>query len=434
MRRVALVDCNNFYVSCERVFDPSARSKPVVVLSNNDGCVVSRSKEAKEIGIGMGQPLHEIRHLVKDGSVRVFSSNYPLYGDMSRRVMGTLEGFSERVEVYSIDEAFLELWAGTSRDSIEQGESIRARVGKWTGIPVSIGIAPTKTLAKIAGDIAKRSACGVADIAEHNLDDLLRNTPVEYVWGIGRRLGRTLRERGVSNAAQLRDIADKRAQKFLNVVQRRTVMELRGIPCIDPGDVQATRKSLVWTRSFGHKIADRETVFEAVASFASHLGYKLRKRGLAASNLNVFASVRPGGKDYSRYRYGSSVSASCTLASPTSYTPELIRQAHQLLDHCFVDGPKYYRAGVSAYGLVPQESVQENVFAAAAARPENERLMNAIDRINQRWGSEIVNLASTGTDRIWRMKQDQLSPRYTTRWSEIAQVFPLPVRSAHSCA
>ena len=430
--RVALVDCNNFYVSCERAFNPGIRDVPVVVLSNNDGCIISRSAEAKALGVRMGHPYHEIRDLVQKGYLHCFSSNYPLYGDMSQRVMSTLETFSPAVEPYSIDEAFLSLYPQGGMSYTDQGRKIRETVGRWTGIPVSVGMAATKTLAKIAADMAKKHPDGAVDLATQDLDRILAETPVEGVWGVGRRLGKRLRNSGITDARTLRDVDDRWARSKLNVVQRRTIMELRGTPCITVDSAPVSRQSLIWTRSFGRKLTEKEPVFEAVAAFAARVGFKLRKRKLAASYLYVFASVRGSGSSHSSYS-GSSVSASCMLPSPTSGTPELVRCAHELLERCFVEGQKYFRAGVVAHGLVPESSLQTNLFSTTEKNPSETRAMQAMDRINRRWGKEILSVAAAGTQQLWKMKQERLSPRYTTNWDEISVFYPLPnpFRNAH---
>lgn len=422
---IALVDCNNFYVSCERVFDPKLRNAPVVVLSNNDGCVVSRSAEAKELGIAMGQPFYEIQGLVKRGILHCFSSNYALYGDLSQRVMTTLEEFSPAVEPYSIDEAFLYLPSRNGTSLIEQGTEIRDRVMRWTGIPVSTGIATTKTLAKIASEIAKKSTQKVVDINTLDVDRVLASTPIEGVWGVGRRLGKRLRNSGLDTALALRDVDDQWARSKLNVIQQRTVLELQGIPCISLETAPASRQSLICTRSFGQKLSEKEPVFEAVASFATQIGYKLRKRKLAASYIYVFASVRtPKSSSNSYYRNSTSVSASCMLPSSTSNTLELIHHAHNLLEQCFTDGLRYYRAGVAVHGLVPESNTQTNLFGQNERALEETVLMQTIDQINQRWGKEVLGSAAIGTQKAWQMKQEKLSPRYTTQWSDISVIYP----------
>lgn len=423
MTRAVLVDCNNFYVSCERVFNPALKDRPVVVLSNNDGCVVSRSAEAKALGVKMGQPYHEIRDLVRGRCLHCFSSNYPLYGDLSRRVMSTLESFSPNVEMYSIDEAFLPLGGiGPDGSFIQQGMEIRERVRRWTAIPVSIGMGSTKTLAKVAAEIAKHRPEGVIDLEQLDIEAVLAETPIEHVWGIGRRLGKRLRGKGIVTALALRNASDRWIRSALNAAQRRTVLELRGIPCITVGAAPAARQSLVWTRSFGHKVHEKEPLLEAVASFASHVGRKLRSRELAASYLYVFASTKGSEGDVVHHN---SLSASCTLPVPTSYTPDLIRHAHRLLESFYQEGSVYFRAGVVAHGLVPQSAVQTNLFEPASLNPDGAAAMRAVDAINRRWGKEVLGIASTGTDGDWHMKQERLSPRYTTDWSQIQTLQPL---------
>ena len=414
---VALIDCNNFYVSCERAFNPRLEHVPVVVLSNNDGCVVSRSTEAKQLGITTGQPLQKIRDLVRRHSIECFSSNYPLYGDLSRRVMSTLEHFSPHVEVYSIDEAFLPLHhRPASYSPVEFAQSIRQTVCQWTGIPVSIGLAPTKTLAKVAGDLAKNSIDGVVNLNDYDVEEVLADMPVGKLWGIGRRLNQQLRRRGIRTALDLRNVNDRWMQVALNVSQRRTVLELRGTPCFTLEKTPLPRQSLTCTRTFGMKLKEKEALFEAVAAFASRLGAKLRRRKMVASVMSVFATT--SGKEWvynQRYSQG----ASCQLTTPTSYTPDLIQTAHALLKSFFVDEYSYYRAGVVLYGLASEKTIQNNLFDPDRPALNESNIMEAMDRINHRWGSGALKLASAGTKHNWHGKQERLSPRYTTRWDEL---------------
>ncbi len=419
---VALVDCNNFYVSCERAFDPSLEGVPVIVLSNNDGCVVSRSSEAKGLGVKMGQPFHEIGDLVRTHRVRVFSSNYALYGDLSRRVMSTLECFGPGVEMYSIDEAFLSLADVPGAARIELLHEVRRTVRKWTGIPVSTGLAPTKTLAKVAGELAKEMPEGVADLDAYNRDEILAQMPVERVWGIGRRLKEKLRSRGIRTALDLRDVNDRWMDLVLNVTQRRTVLELRGIPCFRSDETPQPRRSLTCTRSFAKRLSGRDQLVEIIAAFASRLGAKLRRRRLVAATMQVFLSPDGGAR---RYGYRHSFSASAQLPVPTSHTPALVRTAHDILERIYRDDCIYVRAGVLLYGLCSEDGVQKNLFHPALPDPDERRIMETMDRINRKWGSGTLRIASTGTDRGWYTKQERLSPRYTTQWEELGVVRPV---------
>ena len=418
---VALVDCNNFYVSCERAFNPALEGLPVVVLSNNDGCVVSRSSEAKRVGVKMGQPFHEIGDLVRTHGVQCFSSNYALYGDLSRRVMSTLLLFDPGVEVYSIDEAFLPMQQEGKEHLQEYGTTIRRRVKDWTGIPVSVGIGPTKTLAKVAGDLAKNASEGVVDIDQYNREEVLAEMPVEKVWGIGRRMRERLRRRGIRTALDLRDVGDQWMNLALNVTQRRTVLELRGIPCFSLEELPTPRKSLTCTRSFSKKLTNPDSLHQAIAAFASRLGAKLRRRGLVASTMSVFAST--SGREWT-YKNRFSLSASTELSVPTSYTPTLVRVAHQLLESFIVDRYVWNRAGVVLYGLCSEESIQKNLFDPNALAPREGKIIEAMDRINGRWGSGALRIATAGSDNGWYTRQERLSPRYTTRWEELAVVRP----------
>ncbi|MGE3803028.1 MAG: Y-family DNA polymerase [Candidatus Kapaibacterium sp.] len=412
---VALVDCNNFYVSCERAFNPALEGVPVVVLSNNDGCVVSRSAEAKEVGVKMGQPFHQIGELVRRYGIRCFSSNYALYGDLSRRVMSTLELFSPGVEIYSIDEAFLPL--SSLPNPVGALSEVRERIKKWTGVPVSVGVGQTKTLAKVAGELAKKSLEGVVDFNQCNADKVLEQMPVESVWGIGRRMKEKLRGKGVRTARDLRDVNDRWMNLVLNTTQRRTVLELRGIPCFKLDEAPLQRKSLTCTRSFSKKLSDRERLFELIAAFTSRLGSKLRRRRLVASTMQVFLSTRDA--------VNSIPAGTVQLPVPTSYTPALVRAAHQVMEQIYRGGCTYGRAGVVLYGLCSEESIQKNLFYPEVPEGNERKIMEVMDKINRRWGSGSLRIASAGTDGGWYTKQERLSPRYTTRWEELGVVVPV---------
>lgn len=458
IRRTALVDCNNFYVSCERLFNPTLAGAPVVVLSNNDGCVVARSNEAKRLGIGMGQPLFEVRDIVRRHGVRCFSSNYPLYGDISARVMATLERFSPEVEIYSIDEAFLGLDGAPPAQSAPaqgppahtplapspltgapdappaaapgtdpppdhplstQAREIRRTVGRWTGIPVSIGVAATKTLAKVAGEIAKGMEQGIRILEPADTAAALAGTPVEEVWGVGRRYAALLQRQGVRDALALRELDDRWVRANMTVVGLRTVMELRGIPCIALEDQPPPRRSMICSRTFGHLITDRDLLAEAVASYAARLGEKLRAQRLAAAQMRLFLVTSGAAWDFERRL---SPAASCRLPVATSYTPDLAAAALALLAALYVDGYRYYKAGIMLDGLVPEDGVQTNLFAPAAADPTAAVLMATMDKLNKRWGRNTLRIAATGTTRSWVMKQGLRSPGFTTRWEEVMEV------------
>jgi DNA polymerase V len=416
-RAIALVDCNNFYVSCERVFDPRLERVPVGVLSNNDGCFVARSNELKALGVKMGTPLFQVRDIVSRHQVRVLSSNYTLYGDMSSRVMECLSGFTPDVEVYSIDESFLDLSGLQGGDLPDYAREIKNTVKQWTGIPTCVGIAPTKTLAKLANFAAKKSlvdAGGVCDLSDIGLrDDLLRTIPVGEVWGIGSRSAAKLNAVGIETVTQLRDMEPRLARKMLSVVGERIVYELRGLACLPLELVTQPQKGLAVTRSFGRPVTDWEEMRAAVASYATRAGEKLRTAGLAAAHMQVFAHTSPfrGDPPYS----GSSF---VEMRPETDDTMVLIEHATCLAKRIWRDGFRYSKAGVLLGGLVPLERVQPCLLEVRD-RERSARLMEAMDKINSRMGRGTVVPASTRTAREWQMRQDSRSPRYTTNFSEI---------------
>lgn len=418
----ALVDCDNFYVSCERVFEPKLAGRPVVVLSNNDGCVISRSEEAKAAGVRMGAPLFQAQALLDAHDARVFSSNYALYGDMSRRVAETLETFTPEIELYSIDEAFLTLGgdgaAGRLGDAA--GREMRRRVAQWTGIPVCIGIAATKTLAKIAVHIAKRSrkAGGVVNLFESPyVERALRRVRVEEVWGIGANYARRLKAAGVETALDLRDADARRWRVRAGIVLERIIHELRGVSCLPLELCPPPRRSLTVSRSFGSPVESLGELREAVASYATRAGEKLRGRKLVAGALVVFlATNRFTGEPLH------APSAAVTLPCATSYTADLIRHAHRALDRIYTAGYRFKKAGVMLVGLAPAPPVQQNFFASSLLEAERgERLMAALDRVNVRAGRRVLAYGALGLkkDGRWQTVCGRRSPRRTTRWDEL---------------
>jgi DNA polymerase V len=410
--RYALVDCNSFYVSCERVFRPELRDRPVVVLSNNDGCVISRSEEAKAIDVPMGAPYFQIKDAAKAHDVSVFSSNYALYGDLSARVMTVLGAFTPRLDVYSIDEAFLEL-----PGAVDPAE-VRQAVWCQVGIPVSIGVGPTRTLAKVANRRAKRDdgggvrevVCGPA------LDDLLLATPVGTVWGIGRRWERLLAKAGVTTALALRDRPDAWVRQKLSIVGLRTVHELRGQPCIRSDDAPARQQSKMFTRSFRRPVRTIDELREAVALFVTRAAEKLRNDGLAATMIQVYITTK-------RHTKGPAYTNSETLAlpAPTDYTPAFVRYAHAALERIYRPGYDYRKAGVWLFGLTAGAAVQPDLFSARSPRADS-ALMEAMDTLNRRYGRGTLFMAAEGIEKAWDMRREHLSPAYTTRWDELMEV------------
>lgn len=415
----ALVDCNNFYASCERVFNPKLRSKPVVVLSNNDGCIVARSNEAKALGIGMGVPEFQVRPFLRAHDVQVLSSNYALYGDMSQRVMETLERFCPDLELYSIDEAFLSLSGFTSRNLTEYGQTIRATVKRWTGIPVSVGIAETKALAKIANRVAKRTpdTDGVFDLlACPDRDALLNRIPVQDVWGIGPNHARFLQQHGITTALQLRHTNDQFIRKHMGVVGLRLVMELRGVSCLALDQCPAPKQGITCSRAFGKSVTTLTEMEEAVSSYTARAAEKLRAEKLAVTSMTVFLKTNEF-KDTPQY----SNALTLTLPVATDTTPELIRAALQGIRRIYREGYLYKKAGVMFTGLVPASQVQTDLFDSRD-RVRSKRLMAALDAVNDRFGSGTLHYASSGFAKAWKTQFHRRSPAYTTDWKELPVV------------
>ena len=415
----ALVDCNNFYVSCERIFEPSLEGRPVVVLSNNDGCVVSRSNEAKKLGIGMGVAFFQVKDLAEKHGVVALSSNYTLYADMSRRVMETLCNFTPEIEIYSIDEAFLNL-SGFGENLTDYGRKIRQTVKQWTGMPVSIGIAETKTLAKIANRFAKHSpeADGVFELMEQSrIDEALAQTGVEHIWGIGIKTCIKLKRAGIKTALALHGVDIEWMRRRFGVTGVRTVYELRGMSCYELEDQPPAKKGITVSRMFGRKVETVEELKEAIASYASRAGEKLRDEGMAAGAMTVYVMtsrfVNP------RKRYFNSRGVYFPVA--TNYTPELIEYATGAIERLYKKGFLYAKAGLILGDLVPEGRVQGNLFDQADRR-KSRRLMQAIDAVNLKLPDSPLIWAAEGIDQPWQAKFAKRSKRYTTQWDELAEV------------
>jgi DNA polymerase V len=412
----ALVDCDDFYVSCERLFAPSLRGRAVVVLSNNDGCVISRSAEAKAAGVTMGVPAFKVRGLLSAHGAKIFSSNYELYGDMSRRVRRVLEECAPEVEAYSIDEWFLNLSCFRAEELADVGRGVREKVGRWLGLPVSVGIAGTKTLAKLAARLAKRSrkAAGVVNLYDSpHAERALARTAVGDVWGVGPRLSARLGARGVRTALDLRDADERRMRRLGGVVLQRIALELRGTSCLPLSACPPDRKSVVCSRSFGRAVETLEELREAAAFHACRAGVKLRRARLAANVLVVFAATSRFGQE-GRYEN----SATLALPAPTDYTPELIRHARLGVEEVYRAGLKFRKAGVMLLDLVPAAPAQ-SVMHDATDRARAARLMRTLDEVTARMGHRALRFAAAGFDQRWRMLSHERSPRCTTRWAEL---------------
>ncbi len=416
---LALVDCNNFYVSCERVFRPALCGKPVVVLSNNDGCVIARSDEAKAMGIPMGLPFFQMREQFPGSSIEVYSSNYALYGDMSARVMQLLKELSPEVEVYSIDEAFLNLAGCGSGDLPAYGSLIRERVQKWTGIPVSIGIGHTKTLAKLANRLAKRSKedGGVVDLSGSPHEALLQATAVKDIWGIGRSYSRLLQHHGIYTALQLRDADERWIRQHMGVVGIRIVWELRGISCWPLVLHPPPKKTLTVSRSFGRPITTLDEMRQAIATYTTRAAEKLRRHQLAAGILTVFLRTNPFNPD--EPQYGNDIKM--TLPVSSSDTAELIAYALVGTEHIYAEGYRYKKAGVMLSGLVPAHQIQLSLFDTQD-RDRAKTLMRTLDHLNTQMGTGTIQYAAAGFNPNWQMRRSRMSPRYTTKWGELVVV------------
>jgi len=414
----ALVDCNNFYASCERLFQPHLKKQPVVVLSNNDGCVVARSKESKALGVPMAVPLFKVRPLLEKHNVHVFSSNYTLYADISSRVMRTLEELCAVVEIYSIDEAFLNL-AGMDNTStlVDLGQTIRHTVYQHVGVPVCVGIAPTKTLAKLANHGAKTypATNGVVDLMERERQQRLLNiTDVGEIWGVGRRTAEKLRNQGITTALQLSQRNPQQMQRRYSVLLNRIIRELNGEPCITLDDSPPSRQQLICSRSFGEKIEDYDSLRETVCEFTARASEKLRNGRQLARLVQVFIRTSPF--DPRDICYSNSASGILPIASHD--TRDILHMATKLFDQIWKSGYRYAKAGVMLGDLCDAGNHQAGLFDANHSSPHSEELMQAMDRINHS-GRGHVWLGSQRPDKDWFMTRSHLSPAYTTRWDSL---------------
>jgi len=414
-----LIDCNNFYASCERVFNPSLNGKPIVVLSNNDGCVIARSNEAKVLGIPMGEPAYKLKELIETNQVHVFSSNYVLYGDMSHRVMTTIATFVPDMEIYSIDEAFLLFDGFENIDLKEFGEKIVRTTVRNTGIIVSLGIAPTKTLAKVASKFAKKYKAynGVCVIdSDEKREKALKLLEIGDVWGIGRRYTKKLQYYSINTAWDFTQRSKSWVRHTMGVTGERTWLELRGTPCIEI-ERPASKKSICTSRSFGEKLTELSAVSEAVANFAASCAEKLRKQHSYAGVIMVFLQTNPFATNQPQY----SNQVVIPLQVPTSDTTELINQALRGLKSIFREGFRFKKAGVIVSEIVPERPVQGDLFDNRNREKFN-KVMSVMDELNASYGRQKVKIAAQGFDRKWKLKNEKLSPCYTTNLSDIIVV------------
>lgn len=415
----ALVDGNSFYASCEKAFRPDIAHRPVVVLSNNDGCVVARSAEAKALGVPMGVPLFQIKNDIRKHGILVFSSNYELYADMSARMMAAIASLTPRIEVYSIDECFADLTGIAELGTL--GQLIRRRVYRWARIPTCVGIGHTKVQAKLANHVAKRNpawqgVCNLVDMEPARLDALLAEISVSSIWGIGRKLTRHLQGMGIQTAQQLRDADQGTIRKKFGVVVERICRELAGHSCLELSEVTEPKQQIIRSRSFGQLVTDKDTLQAAITTHISSALEALREQGSVASMVSVFLDTNRFRKQDAQYH----ASQSAALAFPSADTIEFNRVAMALLNQLFRPGYLYKKAGVMIAGIEPATGRQVDLFAPQPA-PEREKLMQALDTLNSRYGRGTVHLASATISEDWRMSRQNLSPCYTTRVRDLVK-------------
>ena len=403
-KKIALVDCNSFYVSCERLFKPSLIRKPVIVLSSNDGCIISRSNEAKALGIKMGDPYFKAKEIIKKNNVHVFSSNYSLYGDMSRRVMKTLKYFGTEIEVYSIDEAFLDL-TSISDELVELfGKKIRNTILEWTGIPTSIGIASTKTLSKVANHIAKKEKSGVISLINtKDIDIILEKININDVWGVGRQLTKFYITNNISNAKQLKNISNTWIKKSSNVLSSRTAMELRGISCISLETHQTKRKSCCVSRSFGKKVEKFQDLRESITTHCLNAAEKIRSESLLAKSITILIRTSPF--QNKEIYYSNSKTIDFPIATDNSI--EIVKTALIGLKSIFKEGFQYQKSGITLSGLSSSEN-NKNLFSSIK-KDKIKNLMQSIDYTNYRYGRSTLSLADAGLNKKWKVKREHSS-------------------------
>jgi len=419
-RAIALVDCNNFYVSCERVFNPQLEGKPVVVLSNNDGCAVARSNEVKALGVRMGQPWFQLKDLARKHGIVAHSSNYALYADMSNRVMTILSAFSPQQEIYSIDECFLDCTGLQTQNLTLYGQHIRQRVKQWTGLPVCIGIGSTKTLAKLANHIAKKNpefngVCDLNSLLPQQQEDWFGEIAVGEVWGIGRRLAPKLHDRGIKTVLDLKRASPSRMRSGFSVVMEKIIREINGSHCIELEEISPARKQIVSSRSFGIPVSDLASLEESVSLYINRAAEKLRRQQSCAGSVYIAIRTSPFNEKERYYANGLTI----PLPAPTDDTMRLTKAALWGLRKIYRGGYRYQKAGVMLSELVSANNRQLDLFGSITTERKSSQLMDVIDQINARMGKSTLRLASEGFRQPWKMKQGNRSPSYTTKWDEL---------------
>jgi len=414
MNSIAIIDVNNFYVSCERVFNPKLENKPVVVLSNNDGCAISRSNEAKALGIKMGTPWFKFKEFAKQENVTALSSNYTLYLDMSHRVMTLLSKFSPDQEVYSIDESFLDLTSFKSKDLIQYSQQIKTKIKQWTGLPVSIGIGSTKTLSKLANHIAKKNSsfkgvCNLNVMDQDTLETWMSHIPVNEVWGVGRSLALKLNQLGIISVLDLKLADPDYIRQQFSIVLEKTVCELNGLICMELKDIAEPNKEIMVSRSFGRRVKDKQELIEAVTAYTSRAAERMRKQESVATSLYIYIRTSPH-DDKKQYANGINI----PLFQPTDDSMALTNAALLGLDYIYREGFDYQKAGVTLCNLISKDKMQGNLFKDTIAHSR----MKIMDTINQRWKGKL-KLGSEGVTKEWEMKAQFKSRNYTTDWDQL---------------
>jgi len=415
LQSIALIDCNSFYASCERIFNPKLLGKPIVVLSNNDGCIITRSAEAKALGIKMGEPYFKAKKIIEKNNVKVFSSNYSLYGDISQRVMEILLGFSPEVEIYSIDEAFLNFKGFKNHELLTYCKHIRQTIKQWVGIPVSIGVGSTKTLSKIANHLAKKEADyeGICILkGDEKIEEALNRIEIGDVWGIGRRLSKFLRNYGVCTAKQFAFLDRRWIRKNMGVVGEKIQLELRGVSCLDLELLPSPKKSCCVSRSFSRPIEKIEELQESIANYGSRVAEKIREEGLIAQSMSIFVLTNHFNKKEKQY----SSSIKLQLDYPTSDSKLIVKRAVEGIQRIYKEGYRYKKAGIILYELYSSSSVRGLLDYD---KPRTDSLMRSLDEINYRYGSATLRLAAEGIRRSWHMRREKVSPCYTTSFDQL---------------
>ena len=416
---IGLIDGNNFFCSCERIFDPSLENKPIAVLSNNDSCAISRSAEFKALNIPMGTPYHELEPLIRKYGLILKSSNYALYGDISRRMVAILHDFSPEVEQYSIDEAYVHITLPADQDYHDCGLNIRRTILKWLGIPCGVGFAKTKTLAKIANHLGKKTSAGVF-VMPDNPEKILSKTPVGEVWGVGRRLAPKLEQLGIRSAWQLACAEDSFLRRKFNVTLAITSRELRGEPLIEQDNPEELSQSISCSRSYGYPVTEFSDLSESVATYIARAAEKLRSEKQLAAGVNIYFQYYPEYRPVSLS--GGFSSTTVPFDTATANTGKMLAAIRPKLRGIFIEGKRYKKSGILFFGLEPEKAQQLNLFADTRQDEKDARLSEALDQINRKFGKGTLFHLAEGIERPWSMKRNMLSPNYTTDWSQLPEV------------